>query len=72
MYNQLLKKMKPENSNMNKLPEKVLNFKDFLVVDYTQQAGNDIDPDGILAYKNNKRKKLHAGGGPSESTTKKK
>ena len=57
---------------MNKLPEKVLNFKDFLVVDYTQQAGTDIDPDGILAYKNTKSKKLHGGGGPSESTTKKK
>ena len=57
---------------MNKLPEKVLNFKDFLVVDYTQQAGTDIDPDGILAYKTAKRKKLHAGGGPSESAVKKK
>lgn len=64
--------MKSENSNMNKLPEKVLNFKDFLVVDYTQQAGTDIDPDGILAYKTAKRKKLHAGGGPSESAVKKK
>lgn len=57
---------------MNKLPEKVLNFKDFLVVDYTQQAGTDIDPDGILAYKAAKRKKSHSGGGPSESAPKNK
>jgi len=57
---------------MNKLPEKILNFKDFLVVDYTQQSGTDIDPDGYLAYINAKRKRLHAGGGPSESTLKKK
>jgi len=39
---------------MNKLP---INFKDFLTVDYTQQAGTDIDPDGILAYQAQKRKK---------------
>jgi|TARA_B110000908_G_scaffold170586_1_gene230607 hypothetical protein len=57
---------------MNKLPEKILNFKDFLVVDYTQQAGTEADPDGYLAYINAKRKGFHAGGGPSESTLKKK
>ena len=39
---------------MNKLP---INFRDFLTVDYTQQAGTDIDPDGILAYQAQKRKK---------------
>ena len=39
---------------MNKLP---INFKDFLTVDYTQQAGTDVDPDGILAYQAQKRKK---------------
>jgi hypothetical protein len=38
---------------MNKLP---INFKDFLTVDYTQQAGTDIDPDGLLAYQAKKRK----------------
>ena len=39
---------------MNKLP---INFKDFLTVDYTQQAGTNVDPDGILAYQAQKRKK---------------
>jgi hypothetical protein len=57
---------------MNKLPEKILNFKDFLVVDYTQQSGTEADPDGYLAYINAKRRGFHAGGGPSESTLKKK
>jgi hypothetical protein len=42
---------------MDKLPEKILNFKDFLVVDYTQQAGTPIDPDGHLAYMAKNRKK---------------
>lgn len=42
---------------MNKLPEKILNFKDFLVVDYTQQAGTEMDPDGYLAKVNASRKK---------------
>jgi len=45
---------------MNKLPEKILNFKDFLVVDYTQQSGTDIDPDGYLAKVNANRKKLES------------
>ena len=57
---------------MNKLPEKILNFKDFLVVDYTQQAGTDVDPDGILAYNNAKRKKQSLGGGANESKVKEK
>ena len=39
---------------MNKLP---INFKDFLTVDYTQQAGTDVDPDGLLAYQAHKRKR---------------
>lgn len=43
---------------MDKLPEKILSFKDFLVVDYTYQAGTDIDPDGILAYNAQKRKRV--------------
>ena len=42
---------------MDKLPEKILSFKDFLVVDYTYQAGTDVDPDGILAYNAQKRKR---------------
>lgn len=53
---------------MNKLPEKILSFKDFLVVDYTYQAGSEVDPDGILAYNAQKRKRGHGGGGPSEET----
>lgn len=53
---------------MDKLPEKILSFKDFLVVDYTYQAGTDIDPDGILAYNAQKRKRGLGGGGPSEAT----
>lgn len=57
---------------MNKLPEKILKFKDFLVVDYTQQAGTDVDPDGILAYNYAKRKKQSLGGGPNESKVKEK
>ena len=44
---------------MDKLPEKILNFKDFLVVDYTQQAGTPIDPDGHLAYMAKSRKHEH-------------
>ena len=52
---------------MNKLPEKILSFKDFLVVDYTYQAGSEVDPDGILAYNAQKRKR-GIGGGPNEAT----
>ena len=44
---------------MEKLPEKILNFKDFLVVDYTQQAGTPIDPDGHLAYMAKERRYEH-------------
>jgi len=44
---------------MDKLPEKILNFKDFLVVDYTQQAGTSVDPDGHLAYMASKRRYEH-------------
>lgn len=50
---------------MDKLPEKILSFKDFLVVDYTYQSGTEIDPSGILAYNAQKRKRA-SGGGPNE------
>tara|TARA_R110002167_G_C12700472_1_gene653429 strand:+ start:4231 stop:4407 length:177 start_codon:yes stop_codon:yes gene_type:complete len=56
---------------MNKLPEKILNFKDFLVVDYTQQAGTNIDPDGYLA-KVNANSKKYEGTSCSAPLTKKK
>lgn len=53
---------------MDKLPEKILSFKDFLVVDYTYQAGSEVDPDGILAYNAQKRKRGSGGGGQTEET----
>lgn len=53
---------------MDKLPEKILSFKDFLVVDYTGQAGSEVDPLGIIAYNAQKRKRGSGGGGPNEET----